>query len=129
MSHSWASAGDPGKVKQKVLNKSGELVPTPVSSPTSPGLDGFENYIKNSIIPLLFNVARGLDMKDAQSVLVVGEIALLHRCMYAGHGDSFLALVKGLLDSQGMDGNGYVEVLRSGDGKAVTKFFKKALRS
>jgi exportin-T len=70
----------------------GSKAPVPTNPPRAI-LPGFDGWIESTLVPLLWTVGKGLDMKDAGGLGVLGEIGEVHRCLWGGWGERWIGIV------------------------------------
>lgn len=75
------------KIAKKVLLNTphGFLAPRPA-------LTGFEAYMYDEIVPIAFDVPTkaGFSLTDGQSIVMLGEIAVLHKTFFLSQGNKYL---------------------------------------
>lgn len=99
-----------------------------VNPPQQQPLSGFENLMNQRFSMLCWEVAYlpGINPKDAQSKIVLGEVASLQKMLYFKLGEAFLVSLKSAIFPQlgvnrGVDE--YCDALRRLEGKEFKKFF------
>lgn len=99
-----------------------------VNPPQQQPLSGFENLMNQRFSMLCWEVAYlpGINPKDAQSKIVLGEVASLQKMLYFKLGEAFLMSLKSAVFPQlgvnrGVDE--YCDALRRLEGKEFKKFF------
>lgn len=91
MAIAWGGALEPVNPKKKP--------PAPVAN-LRPMLPGFDAWVVNTLVPLLFTVPGICDSGDAGSSLVLHEVAYCHRALYAGQNEKYAGYLDGKVLSE-----------------------------
>ncbi|KAJ3091721.1 pre-tRNA nuclear export protein [Quaeritorhiza haematococci] len=106
---------------------------TPTSTETPPvmkqPLPGFDSFIYEGVVPLLFDVPKktGYSPQDGQAVLVLNEIAAVHRTLFATQGEKYIDYLRRVyLPSSGypLSADEFVEALRRLDQKQFRNYLR-----